>query len=404
MSFLFQHLDYSKIMKHVTLPFKNSLFQIGSLAVTLFLIPIGTSLAGDISTQASISETGIWDSNPLMISRDRGESIYGSETKATYSIKNKTPTVQTYAKISAIRNQFNDSDFNSTDFHGNVGITKKTPRLEASIKGDIDYDTTRTSELTTFDQNITSARHLSYSLRPSISHSISKRSNIALSGRWKESKYDDSSLSDYRILSIVPSASYNITPLQQATVSFQTQRYQSLEDTNAYTDSLGPSIAWKASLTPTLSTELSAGFLGSESHGYSTSDGEREWNQMFSGKVLYSGKQHTSSLSARRSRQPYANGTEAILTTFSAQEKYQVNPKLSLTLGGRYRFAEQSDLSLGDLDKMWEGKASLSYEMSKKIDVDLSYKYKKEILEGTNRDSKRNIARAGLTYKLDFEK
>lgn len=389
-------------MRYPAFPFKRCVPQAGSLAAVLILLLSGQEgFAGNTNIKMRFSETGVWNTNPVMLSRNE-KSIYGSETTAALTLIDEMPCTRINASVSATRNQFNRSDFNSTDFHGNTGLVWHSARWETALTGKIDYDTTRTSEPTTLGQNIGSVRHMSYSLLPRISYNTSQRSKIEIAGSWLESKYEDSFLSDYRTLSVIPSFVYSITPRQQAILSIQAQRYQSLENTDLHIDSIGPSIGWNASLTQNLSAELSAGALGSKFYGYATSKRGVDWNPVFSGVLSYKKEQNAAKVSATRYRQPYSNGSEASLTKFSAEGTYSFNPKLSLTLDTNYQLADQPPLSTNNLDTTWGGGGALSYKITKQLDITASYRYRKETLSGSREDAEQNIVRIGLSYRPDF--
>lgn len=388
-------------MRYPASPFKRSILQAGSLAIILILLLSGKGFAGNTNIRMYINETGVWNTNPLMLSRNE-KNIYGSETTAALTLIDEMPCTRINAGVSATRNQFNQSDFNGTDFYGQTGFTWRSARWETALDGKISYDTTRTSELTTLGQNIGSVRHMSYSLLPRISYNTSQRSKIEIAGSWLESRYEDSFLSDYRTLSVLPSFVYSLTPRQQAILSVQAQRYQSLENTDLHIDSIGPSIGWSASLTPNFSAELSIGALGSKFYGYATSEQGVDWNSIFSGVLSYKNEQNRANVSATRYRQPYSNGSEASLTKLSAEGTYSFNPKLSLQLDANYQFAEQSPLSTNNLDTAWGGAAAFSYKITKRWDITASYRYRKETLTGTRGDAEQNIIRVGLSYRPDF--
>lgn len=382
---------------------KIRFLRAGRMAALMLPLLAGTGLAANLDLQGSFSETGIWDSNPMRVTGGE-ESIWGSETSASLIVIGRTPESKADAKLTALRNQFNRSEFNSTDFHGTAGLSRHTQRLEAGIDGKLDYDTTRTSEITTFGRDVGSVRHTAYSLSPKVSYSLSQRSSVALAGNWLQSEYDSAAYSDYRIISLTPSASYNLTQLQQAMLFFQAQRYESMDSSDQYVDSLGPSLGWSASLTPKISARLSAGAMATKFHGYQNGSDDWEINPIFSGLINWRDESNTATLSATRSRQPYANGTESYLTDFSASEIYKVNPRLSLDFRASYQIAKQPPVSTNNLDYAWGLSAGSTYNITRRWDFTASYRYRKETLSDNLGEANQNIIRVGLSYKPDFGK
>src|ERR1700742_4177117 len=80
-----------------------------------------TDVPGGVNLQFVGSETGSWESNPLMLINNTNKSLYGSITTPELTFTDKTPTSLLNADVQLVENIFNQSNFDSTDLHGKFG-------------------------------------------------------------------------------------------------------------------------------------------------------------------------------------------------------------------------------------------------------------------------------------------
>jgi hypothetical protein len=345
------------------------------------------------------SLTPVWNSNPLML-RDAVRDIYGSEAKAYIGFQQEMLTSYIKGDFTAVQNRYDQSEFNSTDFYAKVSMEKTYERTVLGLTSTYDYDTTRSSELTTFGREIGTGRRSAYTVQPTFAFQATPRTTIGFSGRWQEVRYESESLSNYRIASISPAVSYHLTPLQIATLSFQAQRYSLLDNSEQYIDSLGPSLAWSYNFHPIWTLNLSTGSIASRIHGYTGVEDQWDRNMVYGMSLKYSGLQHSSVFSATRARQPYANGTEAYLTTLEASDKYKVNPNLDLEFKGNYQFAKNPPQFNDNLETAWGGNLALNYKIGMNWAASASYKYRSEDLANQSEPADQQIVRVGLSYQF----
>jgi hypothetical protein len=350
---------------------------------------------------ARFKEIAVYDTNPLMRERN-ASAIIGTETTASLGYNKETTKTALKSGVSATRNQFNDSKFSSSDLHGFTGLKLDRKRWQISLDAVANYDTTRTSELTTFNLDIDSTRRASYSVTPSVSYSISPRNLIALSGGWNEIRYDDTSLTDYRVYSITPAFAHNISPKQQVQFSWLFNRYQSLDNTRQRVNTTGPSVSWTYVFRPYLSVKLSGSLLKTKYFGYATTAKQDDYTPTYASILNYTGNKHDLELSVVKSRQPYANGTESYLTTFAVRDKYKVNQSVSLNLGAQYQDAKQSLISTNNLETAWNVYAGASYMVSRDWDLTASYKHKEETLTNNNSSADQDMLRVGLSRDIHW--
>ncbi len=345
-----------------------------------------------------LSETPVWNSNPLML-RQNGDDIYGTETKGIIGIQRALIKTVISAEVSAVRNQYIQSEYNSTDFYAKSKIERTLQRFSLSLIGNYDHNTTRSGEITTFGQNVGVGRRDAFTLQPSMVYMISPRAALGITGKWMETRYGYPTLTDYGIMSLMPTFRYNLTPLQTITIAIQGQRYTVLESSSQYIDSFGPYLTWEYNFRPAWTLSLSLGGLRSKSYGSAT---DEKWSQnlIYGSTLRYDGLRSVTELSISRARQPYANGTESYLTSFDAKETYTVNPNLDFTLKGSYQTADQPAQSTNNLETAWNGGASLDYQIGPNWNINASYKYRQEKLTNHDDEAKQQIVRMGLTYQF----
>lgn len=346
-----------------------------------------------------LSETPIWNSNPLM-RRQGVEGIYGTETKGFLGFQRELISTKIRADVAAARYQYAQSEFNSTDLYARTRIEHSLQRLMLAITGNYDHDTTRSSEITTFGQDVGTGRRDSFTIHPSVLYMISPRAALGIEGEWQETRYEYPTLTDYSVMTLMPTFRYNLTPLQIATITFQGRRFTILENTDQYIDSFGPYLSWSYNFRPEWTLSLSLGVLGSKSYGFSGGNGKQNYSMTYGSSLRYNGLRSVVDFSITKALQSYANGTESYLTTFEANEKYTINPNLAFTLKGSYQTADQPPQALYNLERAWNGGASLDYQIGPNWNVNAAYKYRQEKLTGVSDEAKQQIVRMGLTYQF----
>ncbi len=379
---------------------KNALFCFLWVSMAVLFMAPGNASAEKLGFIAKFKEITVYDSNPLMRARN-ASAIIGTETTASLGYNKETRRTAIKSGVSVTRNQFNDSKFSSTDISGFTGLKLDRKRWQISLDAEGNYDTTRTSELTTFDLDIDSTRRAAYSITPSISYNISPRSFIALSGGWNEMRYDDNSLTDYRTYSMTPAFAHNISSKQQVQFSWLFNRYQSIDNTSQRVNTTGPSVSWTYVFRPYLSVKLSGSLLKTKYLGYATTTEQDDYTPTYAAVMNYTGNNHDLELSVIKSRQPYANGTESYLTTFAVQDRYMINQNVSLNFGAQYQDAKQPPVSTNDLETAWNVSAGAAYKVSRNWDLTASYKHKEETLTNDDNKADQDLVRVGLSR--DFQ-
>jgi hypothetical protein len=267
------------------------------------------------------------------------------------------------------------------------------------MQAKFDYDTVRTSELTTFGVNIPNIQHTGFSVAPRISYSPTLADKIAVDGSMSRSIYDNRAFTDYDLFSVKPSYAHNFDPNNTGTFAVEAQRYMATVANGSTVDSIGPTVGWLSALTPKLTLAVNGGIQKSMQDATATASSASAWNYIFGGDLSYKGLKDTTDLLASRSQYPFGNGTETLLTSFGLTESHALNPYISLNGSLLYQFAkEPPGVTSFNLNTQSIGNAGLAYHVLPHIDITASYQYRDESLTNGGGSVKDQSAMIGLTY------
>ena len=350
--------------------------------------------------QLKISEVGSWESNPLKLATGQ-KSLWGSTTTPQLTLKKDNGSSTFNLDSSVAANIYDKSAFNSTDLHGKADYARKTELWKAGLMGKLDYDTTRTSELTTFGLNLPSVRRFGMTGAPEISYNTSPLDTVGIAGSATRTTYDNAAFTDYNFYTLNPSYARKLTPNDSAILTFRTQRYRTLEGPSNTVDSYGPTLGWKSTVTPRLSTTLTAGYERSSQNSAVVTSRSTNSNYIFKGDLAYKDERDSGNIIASRAHQPFGNGTEALLNSIDIKGSRNINPLLSLNAGARYDDAEYDSVVGTNLDHQFNTRIGLSYRILKDLDATANYQYTSEVLTNVGGTIRDNAVLLGLTYHPD---
>lgn len=359
------------------------------------LIPSQPQVPGGLSMQLMGSQNFTWDTNPLLVSSGE-KTIFGSVTSPEFILRDSTPTSMISTDTLVNENLFNQSAFNSTDLHESVGMNTQTLQWAAGMQAKFDYDTVRTSELSTFGVNIPNVQHTGFTVSPQISYSPTLADKVSLNTSMSRSLYDNAAFINYDTYDIKPTYAHNFNPNNTGIFAIDAQRYTTTVSNGITTDSIGPTVGWISALTPRLTAAINGGFQKSMTTG-----GGSQWNYVFGGDFSYKGLQDVADLQASRSQYPFANGTETLLTSFGITDTHTVNQYISLNGGVVYQLANEPQsvsATQANLSSQFMGNAGLAYHIFPRVDITTSYQYRDEKLTGVNGTIQDQVAMIGISY------
>lgn len=381
---------------------KRTVLHFVFVACTLAL-SANVALAGNWDIKSSIKQEASYHSNPQMLINNE-EEIYGSITTPSISLESKTPTSTIFLKSSVAQNLFNESEYNSTDFYSSARLKRKIERWEAGLNAGFNYDTTRSSELTTFGVDTLNERHWGFNIAPEITFTPSTKNRITLSGGLNTSRYDNSTLhTDYNVYSAGFSWGHMLSQFSTGFFSLNARRYQTQNNLDETVDSIGPSLGWKMVVSEKLTTMLTIGSEASRQKSKTTTTTHKWiWNSIFSGSVNYKDEQHNLTVKVSRQQQPYSNGSSSLLTSLSFDERYHFNEKFTGNVSAEYQDSKKSSLSSSNLKSRIYSNAGITYHLTKQADLGASYKYKQEKLTNSSSTQKDNAFLLRVRYRPTF--
>ena len=363
-----------------------------------FLLKGNAAQAGNWQLFPTLEQSGMWQSNVLMSRQDPIE-LYGSITTANLMMSSKTPTSSLDFGGKVLQNIFNESGFNSTDFHGQVQAKKRVARWEAALKSSGDYDTTRTSEITSFGLDTKTVRHTAYSATPELTFQPNETNKIAASVTYSVSRYDDTIYTDYNVANAKTTWTHQLTPQTSGLFLLKARRYQTENNTDKTVDSAGPSLGFHYAFSERLIARMTAGLEASKQEGENIAKSSWEWSTVFSGGLNFKGEQDVLDVTASREQQPYGNGTSSLLTALSFTENHAINQRYGIVIGGRYARAQQSATSSSTLKNQMSGNAGVVYHATQEVDVSALYRYREESYRGTSDKATDNSGMVNIQYR-----
>ncbi len=353
--------------------------------------------AGAMSIQATGTETGSYDSNPLLATSG-GRSLWGSTTEPDLLFKDATPTSSLSSDSKVDENVFNQSAFNSTDGHEAANFATSNAQWKFAVKGQGDYDTTRTSEITNFGLAPVVTRHTGLNAAPQLSYTPDAADTLSLAGGAQSSTYHDHIFTDYENFSVTPTYTHALDPLNAVFLSTQAQRYQTTDNLLTHVDSINPTIGWQTTLSPRLNANTAVGAQAVRSYQGSTETSPWTWQYTFAAGLTYTGIQDTLNLTANRQQIPYGNGTDALQTAIVASETHNLNALFSLTGGGTYLLSTYPSYSPNSLKDLAIANAGATYHATEHLDVTASYQYRYETLTASSATASDNAVMLSLAY------
>lgn len=338
-----------------------------------------------------------YDSNPLKLTRGF-ESLMGSETEGRLILSDTTPDSVIRSNSMVSQGLYDNSDFDTTNFQEIITLGHRTNQWNLSLDSTLDYDTTRTAELTSFGITAPNVRHTQYGFAPEVSFRPTADNELKLRGNWRQSTYDNNSFVDYTAYDITPSVRHRLDEIHSALLSFNYHYYTTDSGTKVTTRSYGPSLGVQTEW----STRLRSRFLlgGERSEREVAQAGQRtqeQTNYVYAGTLTYHTDQHKMDFSASRAQRPTANGQSGLYSTLRLSENYLINQQLSVRGEAIYRDARYIGNAGVNLDSEYTGQASLSYRVWQNLDITSTYQYTDQTLTNNAGDVRAHMVLIGLS-------
>lgn len=358
--------------------------------------PLPSPIPGGLTTEMRASETFSYDSNPTRVA-EGAEALFGSTTSPQLIVRYKTPRTEFEADSRVDVNFFDRSVYNSTDFHETLQIRRRNERWLAALRGTMDYDTTRTSELSNYGLNLPKVRRTRLGVAPQLAFRPNERDAWLLNASVMDSSYDQRAYTDYHVYAASPAYEHKFNAYNKGTLSLNAQRYETQSGVALTSDSVGPSLGWTSQLTEQFTVRLAAGVERTLKRGDAIHGEETDWDYVYSGGFSYKGNRDTLETTATRAQEPFGNGTETLLTSLSVSERHSINPNLALTARALYQSADYSAPTTVNFDHGLTLGAGASYTLAENADLDASYQFRQEHLTRIHSPVEQHVVMLGVT-------
>ncbi len=341
------------------------------------------------------------DDNPLL-SANNAESTTGLILTPTLRAKHDTGASQVQFGGQLEANQYDDSAFNSNDVYLDFLGRQRFSSGMMELRGSYNYDTTRTSDVTSSGLSVAGVRHTTYSLQPHIETAITQTEQLLLDGSFQNSKYDSDQYTDYRNTSIKPSIKHAFNEVHSGVLALEGSRYESTSGPGVTADNLIPSIGWIAQLSPRWQTNISVGVQYTDTdytvETANARDGEK-WDYYYSGGVTYTDLNEKIAFDFSRRPSSMSSGAQSQATMFRLNGTHTVSQKLDLKLGLIYQNSQRSGSNSGgsaDITYI-EAAPQLVYRLTEKLNLNLMYRHREREIGSS--DATSDAVMMTLTFK-----
>jgi hypothetical protein len=359
--------------------------------------PVSAPEAGLVA-QVTGTETFTYDTNPLL-TISGAKPLAGSTTAPELVLTDTGGLAKLSADTTIDENVFDRTAFNSTDAHEVLSGTGRTAQWSYGARATADYDTTRTSEITTFGIDLPRVRHTGLGIAPQVSYSPSIVDKLTLQGSASTSRYDNNAFVNYDFYTLSPTYEHNFDPLNAGIFSIEAQRYAATRGVHQSTDSYGPSLGWLATLTPRLTLLFTSGFEETSKSGADTRGVSSGLDYVFNGKVMFAGLQDRTDVIVSRQQSPFSNGTEALLTSLAVAESHALSTRFSILANVSYENAQYAQSAGINLAAQVTAGGGIVYHALEQLDVGANYQYKSEQLTNIGGSILDHSVIISLTYR-----
>lgn len=373
-------------MKHISL---------ASLTILLLASSVPAH-ASDFIYDGFLSQKMIWESNPMMLS-STAEDLYGSSTTADFTATTVSPLWELDFNGTTTQNIFNQSRLNSTDLSGGIDLKGKTLNTKVGLSAEVSKETTRTSEISNFGRSLTAIDRLRYRTMPYINVRLNPSYEWGLASSYLKTEYDSDAYVNYQKGNILPSLTYHYSEDLDYILRVDYGQYHADNLLKSRIDTYALTLGAKYQLTPQMTATARGGYnLSKTREKYLT---EQDWKRdlVYEASMAFQGEQNQIRLILNREQQPYADGTETLLTTMSLNASQQLNK--SFNINGTALYQDAGASSASTLKHKLVGRIGLEYEVLSDLSLDISYQYHRENYNDGTKDAQNNTGMLTMTWR-----
>lgn len=377
----------------------------GCLIGCLALLSPAPTWADRWYIEPGVSLRAFYDDNVRLSIRDPISSLGGTLTADVESGR------RTELSEIGLRGRINSSryadaaDLDETDVVLGLSSAYQFGRSRFRLDGQLDYDSTLTSEVSTSGYVQVNKRRERFQLSPSWSYTLSPRTQIETTLSYEEISYEDVDviqLFDYSFARMSLTLTHALSERTQALSRFSFDRYDAGQ-IDTLSDSYGFELGAGHQLSETLTISGFAGLRQARSQiptgfGVEETDNTGPLFQLSLNRRLEVGQFR---FSAARSLLPSSSGTLLDTTSLGLGFDYPLGPRwtLSLNADGYRNRTPDGESSSNDRDYL-AFSSKLSHRLSRSLSLDLSYRYRLQKYDQQDDAADSNAIYLGFQYRF----
>ncbi len=346
----------------------------------------GTSAWAENGTlQLQVDETVEHDSNPLLSVKPL--AVDGSITtpEAIFAEDTGTSHVDMDTKLNF--NEYDAKNYSSVDSHTLFHVNDKELTWLFGATGNVDYDTTRTSELTASGINVAGIRHFGLTVSPQIGMNLTPLDQFLVNGSATESTYGNTTIyRNYENFTVSPTYQHTFNALDQGFIAVQASRFRTLIGPQVDINIVEPTMGWTHAFSQSLTASASAGVQRTY-WDYANSlhiPDQSTWSYDYQASLTYTADQDQLTAAAARYPSPNGSGNVAQVTNVSATEAHHMTTTAEMDLTLSYQTSSYANAETGSQRSYFNVTPKFTYHLAMDMDLSVSYRYREQTLQGTS--------------------
>ncbi len=356
--------------------------------------------AGDLTVQTKVSETVERDDNPLLLSTG-AKAVTGSITSPEAIVGDDSATGHADIDTRLDLNAYDLPGFSSMDVHTAYHTSYKGETTQLGLNGGLDYDTTRTSELTASGVNTAGIRHTGINLSPQAGFNLTPIDQAVVNASMLRSIYGNTTLyTNYDFYTLSPGLQHSFDPLDTGLIAINAAEFRTISGLQSSTNSIGPSVGWTRKFSENFTATTSVGLQRTINHAQAGVQGSPpgSWDFIYNFDLAYQGVQDVLHLTSSRASSPEGNGAEALMTSFGLTETHTVTTQIDGALALQYQFQSYSLNIPGVATDFLSVSPSLRYHFTENWTLAPSFRYRRQDVLGIATAQSSSAITVNLTY------
>ena len=287
------------------------------------------------------------------------------------------------------------------------GRTKITERFNLRGRYKFIKDTTLDSELEETGRIFVREERLSHDALLAPSFNLTERTNIGVTGRYRNVGYDSDAQVDYSVWSFGLPVRWRLAT--QIDTIYINPGYTYRDSDTSNSDSYTVRLGWAHETTERLNLDLSVGTRYTE-HERIETDGannrtvleEETWNVLGELKLRYTFETGDLFLDFKHDLGNTANGEQVNVTRIITRLRWDFSERMGLELGGRYYYTQTEGDINDDTTDFIQIKPELYYNLTEEHLLFIAYEYSQEDQNDIENEPRAERNRIWAGIRLNF--